>query len=315
MAEALVCSGGGAHGAVECGVLQVLAEQGYDPDVECGISTGGLSVAATAQFPKGQFKEGVALLTEIYGSLKKNSDVYTEHLLGKIGLAEADLVLHPSMYLTGPIAKLINTHVDPAKLKASGRLFRCGSVCLETGGFRTFTELDKDVLAGILASASMPVYLNPVRMLRTPVSSLHGLFVDGGLTHQTPTAEAFRALRAFGAGPHRMTIILCNTIAPLPLDSSQFKNGFDILTRLIDILIHNIFINDLQTACDVNNIPRPGKQYVELRLFMPTQLAGDTLEFNQADIRANIAHGRERALVPLDQPAIEAALKSARMAA
>jgi NTE family protein len=311
--RAMVLSGGGAHGAIQAGALDYLVNvKGLDFQTLCGVSTGTLTAAMLAQALPDKLGDQVKALRALYEGLRTDSAVYTKRFLGELGL-----VIHSSINDTHPIARLIGKEVDPAKLKASGRQLRFGTVCLETGAYVTWTEQSPEVLSAILASASMPIYFPPVE--------INGLrYCDGGVTHVTPLADAF------ATQPDEIWVLLCDTIAPPLKDSSSFSTGLPILERVTDLLIRDVFLTDIQHAIDINGdivtlaggvptgqqpvvsaLSTNGKRYVPLYVVMPTQLAGDTLEFNETDIAANLAHGFNVAQKPLDQAAVSALLATA----
>src|SRR5271156_634745 len=67
---ALVLAGGGVRGAVQVGMLQVLAEHGFVPDRIYGSSVGALNGVAFACDPT---RNGVQRMTEIWQGLTRDS--------------------------------------------------------------------------------------------------------------------------------------------------------------------------------------------------------------------------------------------------
>src|SRR5262245_31321191 len=94
MRRALVLGGGGARGAFQVGMLDVLVrEKGLDFDVIRGVSVGALNAAFLAQAPtaggsQANLSKAVGELLRIWTTeIKGNKSVYTERIAGFAGLA------------------------------------------------------------------------------------------------------------------------------------------------------------------------------------------------------------------------------------
>jgi predicted acylesterase/phospholipase RssA len=102
-----------------------------------------------------------------------------------------------------PVRELVETHIDPERVAASGLLLRIGAVGLESGELRYITERgelqsrDGDPLdqprvpltEAILASASIPLVFPPTRLNDEN-------YVDGGVREILPLELAFNRLGA-----------------------------------------------------------------------------------------------------------------------
>ena len=102
-----------------------------------------------------------------------------------------------------PVRHLVETHIDPERIAASGIVLRIGAVGLESGELRYVTErgelqsrdgepLDQPPVAlteAILASASIPLVFPPTRL-----NDEH--YVDGGVREILPLELAFNRLGA-----------------------------------------------------------------------------------------------------------------------
>jgi predicted acylesterase/phospholipase RssA len=102
----------------------------------------------------------------------------------------------PSLHVPEGLWTLVREHVDPEMLRAAPVEALFPAVDLHSGSVRTFSgHLDhgEELLSGIVAAASPPVALPPVR-----VGFLQ--YVDGTLAGHAPLRAVFGALRRPGAG-------------------------------------------------------------------------------------------------------------------
>jgi NTE family protein len=175
MTTAFVLSGGGSLGAVQVGMLQALAERGFEPDLLVGASAGALNTAFVAE--RGFSPEVLDELAGVWRRVRRQ-DVFPfaphHHLLALAGARSA-------LCSSDGLRRLIATHVTfermedavvPAHVVAtdvlSGR-----EVLLSTG----------DPVPAVLASASIPAVLPPVEI------DGQALF-DGGVANNTPISQA-----------------------------------------------------------------------------------------------------------------------------
>lgn len=108
-----------------------------------------------------------------------------------------------SLLRSDPVRRIVETHIDPQRVRASGLTLRVGAVSLQRGALRYFdghgnvTERDGTPLDGepvplreaVLASAAIPVVFPPVEL-----GGEH--YVDGGVREILPLALAFNGLGA-----------------------------------------------------------------------------------------------------------------------
>src|SRR5712672_1048562 len=184
--RALVMSGGGAKGAFQVGALRhLIKDLGLDFQVIAGVSTGSLSAALLAQ---GKGPEGLIeqydRLESLWLSIRSNDDIYKKRFLGKLLL----LFFRDSIYSSEPLRKKLSDSVNLEKLHTSGKELRIGSVCFETGAYRTASQEDDAIREWTLGSSSMPLMFPPVRIGASTA-------VDGGVRNVTPLGDAFAALK------------------------------------------------------------------------------------------------------------------------
>ena len=320
---AIVMSGGGAKGAFELGAVEYLVnEHKVDPEVIVGVSTGTLNAAILAQ-GKGRagLRKQMAHLKDIWFSLREDDDIYYTRFGGIFGmLFKAD-----SLYSNKPLWRRIQDNVDPRLLRNSGRLLRIGVVDLMSGEYSVVDGRDERILEMIRASASIPVFFNPV-----DVGAAR--FVDGGVRNITPLNAAFDALAELAeaqpdgnrttatTGDDRDTIyvILASPLTEDPVTSQRdMDSGLEIFKRSLSLLMNEIYRNDLRMAAlinasldyhlrcrlDVGAMPagHPYAKYhfANLVLIKPDKVHMGTLEFDPRKIRAAHRAGRKQAKAAL----------------
>lgn len=287
-------------------------------------------------------RDRLETLKELWFGFRGNGDVYRERFLGKVLV----FVLKDSMFDPKPIKQKIARYVDPAALAASGREFRAGDVSLESGAYRTIDQRSVGLRDRVLASASMPLAFPPVATGGEPrAGSVRGEHaVDGGVRNITPLKEAFAGLQAAGGGqpgdPDEMYVLLASPLAVRSAAGTRWSNGRVIGLRALDILLNEIFREDLALAVAVNQSVRayqvtarllldrgqldaearkvldafpfkpPEYHHVVLHTVAPDREFMDTLEFDPGKIREAYEAGREAAQKPLTEEELEKLLRA-----
>lgn len=324
---ALVISGGGSKGAFAVGALKYLmGTLGLTFDVFAGTSTGALiapllAAKGSAALPELEHEYTTVRTPDILRERQPperalvSSSVYTtEPLALRIGQR-----ITPQVFATlaGSPRQLFVTTVN----LRTGRLvyFQTGPAVARVTDADVVSVRDRDTLMrGMLASASIPVLMTPV-----PISVGGGPsdpHVDGGVREYAPVQVAIDA----GA-----TDIVC--IALAPRERGPARERLDRLTgvaqRTVDVLTEEIGENDLRlaqvytqgnwylhavrerlardfglTPAQVESAfsppnavnPFTGTRAVTLRILRPLRrLDGETLGFDPATMRANLAYGFE----------------------
>jgi NTE family protein len=320
--NALVLSGGGAKGAFQVGVLDVLiGERGLDFEVLCGVSVGALNAASLAQ-ARLVPDDPVASLMHLHAELTSLRRLWLEEIQGngsiysKGILSEAGAILGAdSIYNPAGLRKLLQDRLDPQRVVASGRKLRIGLVNLETGEYRTVTgdpEHADQLRDQVLASATMPFYFPPVPLEGSG-------WADGGLRNITPLAEAFH---------EKPAAIYAIFTSPLGRNLPREKieqgflglkaNAFTFLGRAVQILVDEVYNTDVEGAEDWNTVIqgwkelRPSvpdhpararldevilhKHFAKLYLIQPLDpeaVAYAPLDFTPSHLRRAYEHGRE----------------------
>ena len=320
MKNALVLSGGGAKGAFQIGALEVLIERKrIDFQVLCGVSVGALNAAALAQAPvsRSAARSQQNLITE-FRKLRKlwlkkiagNRSIYTGRPGGTAGIiGGADSIYDPE-----GLRKLLKSLLNPQRLRRSGRVLKIGMVNLDTGRYESVDPRNiraERIRDYVLASATMPYYFPPVEIA-------DDWWADGGLRNITPLADAFKDR------PRRIYAIFATPLGrDLPTKNisqgflSLKANAFTFLGRTVEILVDEVYNNDVDGARDWNEVletwkkvrrgltaRHPGKAEMDrlLRRRHAAQLiviqprkefVSDSLEFKPRAIRAAYDHGKE----------------------
>ena len=204
----LVLQGGGALGAYQAGVYEVLRRNGMEPDWIAGISIGAINAALIAGNAP---DDRVAALRAFWQTL--GTDYPGENLARGTGQAEfgfrqfsglMSLVagvpgffrpwfLAPwfnapgtpeaiSFYDTAPLRETLLKHVDFDRINRGSMRLSLGAVNVRNGNFVYFDTLEKDRVIGpehILASAALPPGFPAVTIDGEP-------YWDGGLVSNTP---------------------------------------------------------------------------------------------------------------------------------
>ncbi|MCW9712331.1 patatin-like phospholipase family protein [Aliifodinibius salicampi] len=293
---ALVLSGGGARGAFQAGVLQVLREQGFTYDVISGISVGSLNgtMMATNQFHR-MMKIWEHLTPKQVYRKKTLAGLARRYLQYKIGIGKPPV----SQYDNGPLHALMRTHFLG---KTTSVPFTFGYVTLETGRYvratipgeesRTITEED---IRRILASTAIPAVFNPV-----PIGD--HLCVDGGLRDISPIREVLPY------HPHRAIIIPTRPVSDTN-HRVESRDIIDIGFRAIHIMLDEIFYEDIARFLTINHLVRQaseegvellhrtGRPYQQVHplIIAPKDPLGDAMDFSNAHIRRMMQTGRDRA--------------------
>jgi NTE family protein len=266
--EAVVISGGAARFYFELGVLDVLVrEHQIDPFAFLGVSAGALMspIIGQAERAKGQ-PELVNMLNgleKIAFSVKSWRDVYERRLLpfdipGQLDELTA-LAFAPSMYKLGPMSRLIEESVSLDRLKNSGRRVQVGAVSLESGAYRSVGPEDPNFKLYMRASSVMPLIFDPV-----VINNEH--HVDGGLINVTPLSDLFDLCDEEGVTEVKIHVILA-TRRGAAVEKKSTWSSVDILQRTIDIMVDEIFKNDIEVAKLRNN--EEGKVKAEFLIYEP----------------------------------------------
>ncbi|MFO7190480.1 MAG: patatin-like phospholipase family protein [Pseudomonadota bacterium] len=339
--KALVLGGGGARGAYQLGMLEVLVEQ-HDFQIIRGVSAGAINAVVLAQAETGpgshdNLRAQLKQLEQLWlHDIRGPQSVFRKRLFGKL----ATLFWADSLYTIEPVHALMRKYVSLERLRRSGRDFEVGAVSLVTGRYASYGPDDPHFMDKLVASMSLPPVFPPVE-----VKDEADVLVDGGMRTITPLASAFEA------GAEEIYVLLTSEVLQenhrIPdssieeMDYEQWDGSLkrvlmnDVLGRSIGLLMDEIYLQDIKTALQWNNMALgvkelgaalanlPGarqviervmqkyralqRKYVKVHVlaprerFDPTQPKGDQdnpMLFEPHLIRRAVEHGREIASNP-----------------
>lgn len=267
---AFVLAGGGAKGCFQVGVLKKLNEMGIVPEACWGTSVGAINSAAYSYV-------GTEKLEEIWRDLRGNSDLI-HFQIGSMLFATKGL------YSTKPLHNILKKHLVgfPKNVipnvcmtnALTGQIAYADPWTAHMYGM-TFDE-------AVLASAAFPLAMEPVR----------GVWIDGGVRETVPLREAIRN------GYNDLYVILCNPWERNPEPKKEIRNWLGIGARVLDLLTHEIFVNDVQTCLKHND--KGEKTQIDIHLYAPDELVIDTLDFNPEKISKGIEQGYNAQEIGLD---------------
>jgi len=281
MKTAFVLSGGGAKGAFQVGALLYLCKiKKIVPDIVVGISTGSLQGLAVAQ-------QDVDLLEQVWRGIKKDSDIYTKSVFNYIMCL---LGLRNGIYGFDGLKKILRRFFSKEKLLASPTEFYAGKVSLQSGNI-VYVGKQNMTVEDILSSCTIPVFF-------PTVYSIGQQWVDGGVRDIVPLKKAI------DSGADVIYVILCSPKCT-NFVYKKYKNVVEVLERTLDVLLNEIYINDIETAERINDMidkfgPFGNYRKIDIKVIEPQFDITDSLEFNPSKIKRGIDHGIEcaRKVVP-----------------
>ena len=251
-----VMAGGGAHGAVQWGLLQALSETDVVPDEIIGSSAGALSGVVYAEDPP----SGLNRLAYVWAQLDSKF-IIGENWIGRLANArQINLVENNTEKAT--LASLLTAR-DFSQL---GMPFATVATDLATG---QVVVLDSgELIPALLASSAIPGLLPPVR--------INGrLLVDGLTSANLPAVPAVKR----GAG----TVIVLDTGGRDMGDpSASTRRVLTRLSAIVGLAQRRDQLRDASAHVPVLLLPTPGG-------------LGGTLDFRQTMASAANAYGMARA--------------------
>ncbi len=217
---ALVLAGGSTRGAIQIGMLQVLAEHGFVPDRVYGSSVGAINGAGFAADPT---REGVERMAQIWLGLKRE-DVYPQ---GRLHGPWLYLQQRDAVYSNSGLRAIVSQGFPFERLEESTIPLEVVATSLTDGGERWFTR--GPAVAPILASAAMPAIFPPVEIDGER-------YIDGGVVNNVPIQ------RAIDAGATQIVVLLCSPPIVTPAPSKRPVEG---MVNALLIAIHARFVRDM----------------------------------------------------------------------
>jgi NTE family protein len=256
---ALVLGGGGPRGAVQIGMLQVLAEHGFVPDGIYGCSVGAVNGVGFACDPS---VEGVERMTRIWTGINR------EHVFpqGRLHGPWLYFQQRDAVYSNSGLRKIVEDGITYERLEETPVPVEVVATSLTDGRERWFTY--GPAAEAVLASAAMPAIFPPIEIEGDR-------YIDGGVVNNVPIR------RAIDAGATRIVVLLCNSPLYTPGTS---KRPVEAVINALFLAIHARFPRDMA------QLP----EGVEVILCVGSEDA--TRDFDDfSTTEALIAHGREEA--------------------
>jgi predicted acylesterase/phospholipase RssA len=242
---ALALAGDWGNGAFLAGALDRLHRDGKLADlaVVAGSGSGALAAALVAL---GKWDEMRALFLEL--STRKLARPRHGWLpRGAARFLLSNVTNTPSLHVPDGLWTLVRAHVDPDALRNAPVEAIFPAVDLHSGATRPFSsraDHAEELLSGIVAAASPPVLLPPVR-----VGFLQ--YADGGLAGHAPLRAVLGAMRRPG-GPGADAILAIST--GVPRGASGVRDIAQAAERALDIAAGSRRDADVRAASLVNAI-------------------------------------------------------------
>lgn len=284
MTRALVLSGGGAKGAYEVGVIKrLLGDRRTDYTVYSGTSVGAINSAHLCQFKTGSEAQAADALERLWRDINTGHVYKDWNFLGKL-----NALWKPSVYTTAPLRAFIRANLNELLVKQSGKRLRMSAVSVKTGDRRVWNEDSLHLLDGIMASAAMPVFFEPIALDAD-------LYVDGGIRETTPVRDAVKL------GATDLDVIVVDQ-EKLEGALPTRPKALDVAKRTLGTMLLEIEQCDLEQALLHNRLIEAGvgdpeKRKLNIRVLRPQKALGDPLDFSPEKIRREIAQGYEEAKV------------------
>ena len=267
---AWVFPGGGSHGAWQMAAVKRYLQDNPDetPDIVAGVSVGVLNGVLVCQEKDPMV--GVDKGLEVWKGLRGWWDIYrpdwktaTALFSFLSGVKILRNLFPEGLFNTKPLRKLLETHVDPQKIKDLNRKFIVGAVNMSTSKYVRFDEQSPHLLDAMLASSAFPWLFRPVTIDGEP-------YLDGGLRNKTPLQGAA------SFNPTKTVVFMTGSMRSIEhLDPLKFAGMYKSLERIFGILFDEAWRDDLINCVEHN----PAGSVVIV--FRPEPLRSNPLSFKK----------------------------------
>ena len=278
MKTAFVLSGGGAKGAFQVGAMDALIAKGIKPDAIYGTSVGALNAFGVGF-------AGIEETTRLWLAIKGNEDILGSNFWSfMFGAKFATPGKLEGWYSLSPLRKKLLKIAEQYRT-SSCEVVVCYTDLLDGSLNYAYGKNPEQLIPYVEASSAVPFVMNPVK-----IKDLNGVthyLVDGGLREQTPLKFAI------DDGADEIYAILCNPYIQNPQETFIDAGPIPMITlglRAIDVLQHEVFVNDIANCRLKNTIPE--KRNISLKIISPEHTLIETLQFNPDKIRLAIEQGK-----------------------
>ena len=217
---ALVLAGGSTRGAIQIGMLQVLAEHGFVPDRIYGSSVGAINGVGFAGDPT---REGVERMTQVWLGIRRE-DVYPQ---GRLHGPWLYLQQRDAVFANSGLRAIVEEGIRQERLEDTVVPVEVVATSLTDGGEHWFTR--GPAIDAVLASAAMPAIFPPVEIDGER-------YIDGGVVANVPLQ------RAIDAGATRIVVLLCS---PPVFEPPVSRRPVEGMVNALFIAIHARFVRDM----------------------------------------------------------------------
>jgi NTE family protein len=275
--RALVLSGGGSKGSYQVGALKhLLGNLKLQYDILCGVSVGAINAAYLSMFAHGKEQQSIDALYNMWVEINSSS-IYKRHF--PFGRWHA--LWKNSFYDSSPLHKLIKNNINLKLIRESGKIVTAGTVSLSSGKYTIFDQTSDCFVDAVIASASFPGMLAPVKFLDQ-------LWTDGGVKELSPIKKAIEL------GADIIDIIVTS---PEQRVKKFIDNPttVDILKTIIDLSTDKILANDIDKIQVHNKLAKAnvGKyKNILINIIRPdNNLTEDLLDFDPNKIKEMLEKG------------------------
>lgn len=291
---ALVLSGGGAKGAFQYAVAEVLHQQGgYEWTQIAGVSVGALNGALLAM---GDYELGREIWETVEPGRVYRGNMSTLSVLWRTVLGKESVLDNQ------PLQDLLDEYYDHDAVQIP---FQVGAVSLTSGTYTAFKHTDypaEQFKKAIIASTVMPIVWAAIDI---PGKPEFVYMVDGGVRNVSPLGDVL------DDDPEMVVVINCSSDKPQALEAPP-KGILNVALRsLTDIAINELLLTDVREFLRINElVKQAGEQgmilykdlertkpfkYFEALVIQPDKPLDDTLDFSRAAIQRSLEAGRRKA--------------------
>lgn len=189
--RALVISASGIRLVYEIAAIFRDVELSNDDEIRWkhvyGTSGGAILATFLAMYPVGEERRAVAEMRQLLTQLAGDNGL--RNFL-PFGLAQG-LLWHRGLYSPKFLEEMIQKHIDPARIRDSGRHLHIFTVNTSNGQRKEVTERDWELIREyLMASCSIPLVFPPKEIKDDRSPSGKSYFSDGGTTDFVPLRSA-----------------------------------------------------------------------------------------------------------------------------